>query len=264
MDHSGLGYTVSKTGFRMGIVQNIALALFGWLLGSLVNYIADVLPLTRRLGPAKCAACDGSRSLIDYLLLRPCGGCGQPRSVRTWVVQFAAVAVVLAHWYYPYARTGFWAGIVLLTYFAVVAVIDFEHRLILYVESAFGAILGLALGVWLHGWQKTLNGGLGGLLLMAGLYLLGFGLAKLFGKLRGQPIEEDAMGFGDVMLGGVLGLILGWPGIALGVLYTIFIAGAGSLLVLLSQVVRKEYRPFAAVAYGPYMLLAAIVLLYRP
>ena len=248
----------------MIILQILALSLLGWLLGSLINYIADVLPTTRKLGQAQCAGCSKPRSLADYLLARACGGCGQRRSVRTWVVQIAAVVIILAHWYYPYARTGFWAGIVMLTYFAVVAVIDIEHRLILYVESAFGAVLGLIIGVWLHGWLPTLIGGLAGLLMMASMYLLGFGLAKLFGKIRGRPIEEDAMGFSDILLCAVLGLILGWPGIAAGVIYTIFIAGAGSVLILMYQAARKTYQPFAAVAYGPYMLLAAVLLLYWP
>jgi hypothetical protein len=57
---------------------------------------------------------------------------------------------------------------------------------------------------------------------------------------------------------------LGWPGIVAAVFYTIFIAGAGSVLILLSQLLRKQYQPFTAVAYGPYMLLAAVLLLYWP
>jgi prepilin signal peptidase PulO-like enzyme (type II secretory pathway) len=242
----------------------LALCLLGWLLGSLINYISDVLPATRRLGRAECSACSEQRTLLDYLLVRACTKCGQQRSARSWVVQFAAVAIILGQWFYPYSRTGFWVGTVLLTYFAVVAVIDIEHRLILYVESAFGAVLGLAVGVWLHGWVATLLGGLAGLGMMAAMYLLGFALAKLFGKMRGEPIEEDAMGFSDILLCAVLGLILGWPGIAAGVVFTILIAGAGSIVILVSQFLRKTYQPFAAVAYGPYMLLAAILLLYWP
>ena len=152
----------------------------------------------------------------------------------------------------------------LFTYFGVVAVVDIEHRLILHVESAFGAVMGAAIGIWLHGLVPTLLGGLAGLGMMAFLYLLGWGLAWVFGKMRGSPIEEDAMGFGDIMLGAVLGLILGWPGITAGIVFTILIAGAGSLIIVLAQLIRRKYEPYAAVAFGPYMILAAVVLLYWP
>lgn len=248
----------------MIFVTIIGLMLLGWLIGSLVNTIADVLPQTRRLGRAVCQACTKPRTIVEAVFLRPCSGCGQHRSARAWVVQIAAVLITTGLWFYPSARLNFWLGLVLLTYFGVVAVIDIEHRLILYVESAFGAVLGLIVGVMLHGWVPTVLGGLGGLAMMAGLFLLGAALARLFGRLRGQPIDEDALGFSDILLCGNLGLVLGWPGIIVGVFYTIFIAGAGSLLIILFQLLRRKYQPFAPVAYGPYLLLAAVILLYWP
>ena len=246
------------------IISVIGLAVLGWLLGCVINYFSDQLPLTRDAWPVECAEGLRQRSAIDYLLARPYQSCGGRRSMRAWVVQVLAIVVILATWFYPSARIDFWAGLVMLTYFGVVAVIDIEHRLILYVESAAGAVIGLGIGTLLHGIVPTLLGGLAGLLMMGGLYLLGAALARLFGKLRGQPIEEDALGFGDIMLSAVLGLILGWPGIAAGLFYTIFIAGGFSLLILLVQVLRRKYEPFAPVAYGPYLLLAAVLLLYWP
>lgn len=240
------------------------LSLAGWLLGSLVNYISDVLPQTRRLSRAVCLSCDKTVDLLNYVLMKPCGFCGRRRSVRAWIVQIFAVIIANALWFYPHGRLSFILGIILMTYFGVVAVIDVEHRLILYVESAVGAVLGGIIGFIIHGFIPTLLGGLAGVAMMAGLYLLGWSLAKLFGKIRGRPIEEDALGFSDILLCGNLGLILGWPGIAAGVFYTIFIAGAGSLLIVISQLIRRNYQPFVPVAFGPYLLLAAVLLLYWP
>jgi leader peptidase (prepilin peptidase)/N-methyltransferase len=246
------------------LMTTLFLVILGWLLGSLINYLADVLPYTRRLTPAACFGCARPRPIMEYLLMQPCKVCGQQRRMRAWTVQVLAVVITLVLWFYPFSRVGFWVGTILLTYFGVVAVIDIEHRLILYMESAAGAVIGFFAGLGLHGFVPTLMGGLAGLAIMAGLYLLGWALARLFGKLRGQPIEEEALGFSDILLCGVLGLILGWPGIAVGVFSTIFIAGAGSLIILLSQVFRRNYQPFAPVAYGPYLLLAAVLLLYWP
>lgn len=248
----------------MIILTIVGLSLSGWLIGCLINYVADVLPHTRRLGNAVCPACGKPAAVVDYLLLKPCPGCGRRRAARAWIVQALAVILVNALWFYPFGRVNFGLGVLLLTYFGIVAVIDIEHRLILYVESAVGAVLGLVIGMIIHGPVPTLLGGLAGLGMMAGMYLLGWALAKLFGRIRGTPIEEDALGFSDILLCGNLGLVLGWPGIAAGVFYTIFIAGAGSLLIILAQVIRRKYQPFAPVAYGPYLLLSAVLLLYWP
>ena len=240
------------------------LLISGWVIGSLVNYLADVLPTIRRLGQAVCYACQTPYNLKEYILMRPCDACGTRRAARAWVVQILAVVIVLLQWFLPSARLGFWAGTLVMAYFGLVAVIDLEHRLILHVVSAAGAVIGFGVGYWMHGLGPTLLGGLGGVILMALLYLFGWVFAWFFGKMRGRPIEEDAMGFGDIMLGAVLGLLLGWPGITAGVVFTILIAGVGSVLIILAQLVRRSYQPFAAVAFGPYMLLAAILLLYWP
>lgn len=247
------------------IVLTIAgLVLLGWLLGSLVNYLSDVLPETRRFSPALCATCQAPRSLADFLLLRRCSQCHSPRRIRAWVVQILAVIITLLEWFFPSARLGFWVGMLVLTYFGVVAVIDIENRLILHPVSAVGAVIALAVGVWLRGIETTLYGGLAGFGIMFGLYLLGWLVAKGLGKLRGQAIEEDALGFGDIILCAVLGLMLGWPKILGGVVYTIFIAGAFSLLIILYQLIRRRYEAYMAVAFGPYLILAAILLLYSP
>jgi len=247
------------------IAINLAgLIILGWFLGAIINYLADVLPETRRFSPALCKVCSEKISPIDYILLRRCKNCHSRRNFRSWAVVLLAVMITAGQWFFPSARLGFWLGCVLLTYFGVVAVIDIEHRLILHPVSAVGAVLCFGLGVYLHGLIMTLLGGLAGFAMMMGLYLLGWLLAKGLGKLRGQEIEEDALGFGDIILCSVLGLLLGWPSILLGVVYTIFIAGAGSLFIIFWQLARKRYQAYMAVAFGPYLLLAAILLLYWP
>lgn len=196
--------------------------------------------------------------------MRDCRNCGRSRNKRAWAVQITTMVVITAQWFFPSTRLGFWVGTILLTYSGIVAVIDIEHRLILHPVSAVGSLIGLAIGLWLHGPLPTLLGGLAGFAIMMGLYLLGWLLAKGMGKLRGQAIEEEALGFGDIILCAVLGLMLGWPGITAGVFLTIFIAGAGSLLIIVIQLIKKRYNAFEPVAFGPYLLLAALVLLFLP
>jgi leader peptidase (prepilin peptidase)/N-methyltransferase len=230
--------------------------------GGFINYISDVLPQTRRISPVLCSNCQSPRDWLNYLLLRPCGSCRQRRSIRAWVVQLAACVVFAVLWLYPPNRLGFWVSAPLLVYFGIVTVIDFEHRLIMNPVSLAGIFLAGVIGLWLHGWQQTLIGGLAGFLIMLSLYYLGYLFAKGLGKLRGQAIDEEALGFGDVNLSGVLGLLLGWPGITAGLIFAILLGGAGSLIVLLYTILARRYQAFQAIPYGPFLVLAAVIVLF--
>ncbi len=82
-------------------------------------------------------------------------------------------------------------------------------------------------------------------------------------KSTGRDLEEpeDALGFGDVNLGGVIGLLLGWPGIIAGLVFAILLAGGFSLVYLLIKLLRREYRPSLAIPYGPFLAASAAWLL---
>ena len=239
------------------------LVVLGWLAGYLINYLADVLPYTRQLSRPVCLECGVEIPPRRYLLLQPCSQCGKRRSWRTWIVQVAAVAVVFALWFYPSTRLTYWPGLLLLIYFGLVAVIDIEHRLILHPVSIFGAVLGVGLGIWLHGWQATLLGGIAGFAIMLALYWLGGWFANLLARMRHQENNEVALGFGDVNLSGVLGLLLGWPGITAGLLGAILLGGLGSLIVIVTMLVSRRYQAFVAIPYAPFLIISAVLLLYR-
>ena len=140
--------------------------------------------------------------------------------------------------------------------------IDLEHRLILHPVSLVGGIVGLIIGVWLHGILNTIIGGLAGFGIMLGLYLLGYFIAKWIARVKNQGLDEEALGFGDVMLGGVLGLLLGWPGIVLGIVFAILIGGLVSLVYVLILLIRGRYQSFIAIPYGPFLVAGAMILLY--
>lgn len=246
----------------MNPITIILMGILGWLLGALVNYLSDVLPETRRFTPALCPQCQAHRSLLDHLLMLPCRACGRRRGIRAWVVQILSVAVAIGAALFPPARTGTWATLALMVFFGVVAVIDIEHRIIMHPVSLVGAVLGGAVGVWLHGWLPTLIGGVAGFGIMFALYYVGAMLARWIGRMRKQEIDEEALGFGDVTLSGVLGLLLGWPGIVAGLIYAILLGGLVSLIVIIYQFAVKRYQAFQAIPYGPFLLLAAVILLF--
>ena len=252
----------------------------GILAGWLINYLADVLPVTRRLNQPICVHCNASFSSIKYLTLSSCPSCGKHRSLRTWIVQLLGLAASLWLWLLPpikFAKVipnsyfAFLAGLFLLTYFGVIFVIDLEHRLILHPVSIFGAVLGFGFGWLFHGLSPTLLGGLGGFGIMLVFYLFGTLFARIRArrmKAAGQETDdEEALGTGDVILAGVLGLMLGWPLIWFGLLTGIMLGGLITIPMLVIIVVAKRYKEDAwmvFIPYGPFFLISATLILYFP
>ena len=245
--------------------------ILGWLAASLVNYLSDVLPATRKLTTPTCPQCAAKSAWTDYLLLKGCSACGKARGWRTWLMQVFGVGLSLYIWFSPPKELGYWLGLILLIYLAVVLIIDLEHRLILHPVSIFGAVLALGLGILQRGLVATLIGGAFGFGIMYAFY----GLGVLFTRMRArrmqaQGIEADdevALGFGDVNLAGVLGLLLGWPIIWFGLLLGILGGGLISILLVISVLIRQRYQEnvmMIFIPYGPYFILSAFILLYLP
>jgi leader peptidase (prepilin peptidase) / N-methyltransferase len=241
----------------------LLVTLLGLLLGILVNYLAEVLPYRRRLVRPFCLSCGKDYELRRYLFYpRRCGECDHPRFRTTWVVEIATALLVLWLWKAPPLQLGFFSGLLLVFYFAVVVVIDMRYRLILHPVSLVGAVLAFFVGLQLHGLTDTLIGGAFGFGLMYGLYLLGGFFARWMARRRGLAEVEDALGFGDVALTGVLGLLLGWPSILAGILLAILLGGLGSLLVVLVLVVTRRYQAMTAIPYGPFLVSGAVLIIF--
>jgi leader peptidase (prepilin peptidase)/N-methyltransferase len=241
-------------------------ALAGWMVGIIVNYLADFLPRYRRFTYPRCLVCETKIPYFRFFIWnRRCPACQHARSWRTWLVEIISIISALWLWINPPASIGFWVGLILLAYFILVAIIDIEHRLILHPISAFGGILGFGLGTWLHGLPRTVLGGLAGFGVMLFFYAMGLLLIRVLNRWRGLSFgDEDgeALGFGDVILGGVLGLILGWPGVAASIFLTILLAGLASLLYMILMVILRRYHSNQTLPYGPFLVLGAVVLIY--
>jgi prepilin signal peptidase PulO-like enzyme (type II secretory pathway) len=120
----------------------------------------------------------------------------------------------------------------------------------------------LLFGINNHGVINTLIGGAGGFGIMLVFYFFGDLFVRYISRSRGEDIEEIALGFGDVNLAGVIGLLLGWPGVVGGVFVAILLGGVVSGVFLLFQIIRKKYQAYQALPYGPFLVLSAIILFY--
>jgi prepilin signal peptidase PulO-like enzyme (type II secretory pathway) len=242
----------------------LPIILLGWGSGAVTNYFSDFLPLRRRPVAPFCLECQEPIGWRNYLVWpRRCGSCNSKRSRRTWVVEFLFILATLYLWATPTNRLGFIVGMAWLIYFGIIIIIDIEHHLILHPMSWLGAVMGLATGVWLHDWLSTLLGGAIGFGIMLIFYWLGILYVRYIAKRRGQAIEEgDAFGFGDVNLSGVIGLLLGWPGILAGLVIAILISGAFMLIYISFMLLTRKFRPHMALPYGPFLAASAMYLLF--
>ncbi|MEK6587580.1 MAG: prepilin peptidase, partial [Chloroflexota bacterium] len=185
----------------------LIVVLAGFGAGVAINALADSLPRSRTLAPPSCGACGAARPSLAWSGLLAfvagktyCGYCGTPIGLRQPVVESLAAAWSAVLFLINPAPGVFWPAFLLSMIFLLVIVIDFEHRLILHVVTGPAALAMALIGSLdpTRGPVKTLVGGVVGFAAVFGLYLLGGLFARLMARVRGQPLEEVAFGFGDV------------------------------------------------------------------
>ena len=243
--------------------------MVGWLAGIVINYFSDVLPFTRRISQPACAHCNAPLTWKEYLLFQPCVN-GHARSKRTWLTQFIILLISIYVWLQA-PKIGYWLGMLLLIYLGTVFVIDMEHRLILHPTSIFGSILTFGLGTYSRGFLDTLLGGLAGLVILLIFYYFGV----LFARLRAKRMQaagheaddEEALGFGDVILATILGFLVGWPLIWFCILMSALLGGIVSFLLITYLIISGKYSQNALmqfIPYAPYFIISAFLIIYIP
>lgn len=238
------------------------LLILGFLIGLIVNYLSDVLPANRRLSKPVCLNCLSVRDWVDFITFKTCKNCGRKVSFRAIIIPFVFMILTTFLYFSPLQRLGFWPNLLLFTYFIIVLINDLEYRIVLFQVSITGLLICAVFGYFLHGLVSTILGGLAGFLMMYLLYLGGGWFTKFLSKRRGEPIDQVALGFGDVAISTVIGLLLGWPAITAGLLIGIIAGGLISGLFLLGMLILRKYQPLTALPYTPFLVLGALILLF--
>jgi leader peptidase (prepilin peptidase)/N-methyltransferase len=160
---------------------------------------------------------------------------------------------------YPHERN-LPAWFVYLAILLLITVIDLEHRLILFVVIVPACVFALLVGAISpeqgRSFVEYLIGGAVGF----GVFFVMF----LGGGLFTAAVQRDevAFGFGDVMLATLSGFMLGWRAFIFAALITVFVGAFGSLLYIFGRtLVRRRYRWFTPLPYGPYIVLGTLVML---
>jgi len=248
----------------MEVILTIVSALFGSAIGSFLNVCIDRLPTGRSLlyPPSHCETCQHPLSpkdlipVFSYLWLRRrCRYCHAPIPSRPfWVEVGSAFLFAFTYWHYglsvDFAVVAFYGCL-----FIVLGVIDLEHELILNKIVYPVAVVALVISIFRPPpgiidislpWPLLgmVNGVIGGAI----------GFVFLLIPLLIYP---KGMGWGDVKMAGLIGLVTGSRLVLVALLMgTILGALVGVILVLLKIKKRKEAIPF-----GPFLSLATMATL---
>ncbi len=237
--------------------------VLGLTVGSFLNVVVWRVPRGESVvsPPSHCPGCGrpvrprDNIPVVSWLLLRGrCRDCGTTISRRYPLVEAGTGALFgLAAW---------WLGPVwvlpAVLYLAAISValalIDIDHRRLpdaIVLPSYLVVLVLLVLASWNPGgapdWSALLRAVVGG----AAMYVIYFVLCV---------VHPRGMGFGDVKLAGVLGMVLGWFGVAelvVGWFGGFLLGGLWGLgLMAARRAGRKTQVPF-----GPWMLLGALLAL---
>ena len=236
----------------------LACAVFGLCVGSFLNVVIHRVPKRESVVRPRshCPACGAQIAdrdnvpVVSWLLLHGrCRACEQPIPVRYPLVElgtaglFAAAAVRFgATWQLP-AFCIFFASLL------AVSVIDLDLYIIpnrvvyptLFITAPLLALAAAAEGTW----GQLRNAAIGG--------AVGFGLLLVI-----HVAMPRGMGFGDVRLSGVIGMMLGWLGLRylfLGLFLAFLLAAVIGIVLIATRLrTRKDAVPF-----GPFLAGGAVL-----
>jgi len=228
--------------------------LLGFLVGGLINLLADDLPERRRPGLPHCPECGHTHrpahwlGMMRWLMGRGrCLACGARERWRPLLVEIGTASIFGLLW----SRHGALSAELLATsvYFAtfvLILVTDMEHRLILHAVTFPAIAFALLVSFFTVTPVSALLGA-----------AIGFGLFFIIYLLGGLVFGAGAMGFGDVTLSTFIGAAAGFPLVVVALLSGILTGGVITFGLLLTG--RRRLR--SKVPYGPFLLVGATIAL---
>ena len=242
----------------------LLVTLAGLGAGVLVNWLADLVdgdesPPWRAANCKLCGKTVPPRRLIPFYGFRrrqrKCAACGTPASLRRPTVPVALACLfplLMAHMLDPTTSTriapiGVWLIDALsFTVLAFIFAVDLEHHIIL--DIAVYPLIAVLIGAAIVFNHKAFAGMTIGLVIFGGLFLILYGVGYLI-------YHEEALGFGDVKLAALVGMLVGWQGTATALVITALLGAAFSALALgTGAKTARQYIPYGVFLAGGTML----------
>lgn len=194
----------------------------------------------------------------------PAGAAPPPGRRLSWRYPLVEIALGLAYGAMALAFRDERSLPIWMVYVAVlllVTVIDVEHRLILFAVIVPASVFALIVAAVAPPDPERSFGYyvISGLVGFAVYFVMFLG-GVLFSAAT-QP-GAIAFGFGDVMLGALSAIMIGWRAFIFAALITVFAGAVGALLYILAlQVMRRRHRWFTPLPYGPYIVIGTLIML---
>jgi leader peptidase (prepilin peptidase)/N-methyltransferase len=234
--------------------------ILGMIIASFLNVCIDRLPARQSLvsPPSHCTACNrrlAAKDLIpifSYLWLRGrCRYCGAAIPKRIlWVELGTAVLFALACWWFglsiELAIALFYSCI-----FIVIMVIDWERGLILnrivFPAIVAALLISIIFSIFLP--DIEIVPFIGRVAIGGGIGLVLFFLIVI--------VSRGGMGWGDVKLAALIGLVTGFPLVFIALLIGVVLGGVVAALLLALKIKKRKQ----AIPFGPFLAIATIVTL---
>lgn len=260
----------------MDILLLFGIILAGFILGGIVNVLADDLPQRRapRLPhypddtPRPLHAWLGTTAFLLGARKSPSGSTlGWRYPLAEWsTVGLMLLAIVMKGSKPDISTLQLVFYLVYMALFVLITVIDIEHRLILFIVVIPSSLLAILDAVLTPANSRpdvgeSLLGGLLGFSVFFVLYLGGILFSYIVARIQGHELPEVAFGYGDVMLSTVCGLILGWQPLIFAMFITVFVGAFGAIIYLVTRAISGRYDMFTPLPYGPYIVLGTLIML---
>jgi len=157
-------------------------------------------------------------------------------------------------------ESNLWAWFVYVAILFLITVIDVEHRLILFVVIVPSCVFAFLVAAVSPEDGKSFTEYVVGGALGGGLFFAMFVGGGVFAALTRH--DEVAFGFGDVMLATLCGLMIGWRSFIVASMITVFAGAFGAVAYMAGRaLMRRRYRWFTPLPYGPYIVLGTLIML---
>ena len=252
----------------LNVVVTVVVGAFGLLVGSFLNVVIYRVPIGKSVvtPPSACPECGHRISpwdnipVVSWLLLRgKCRNCAEPISARYPLVElatgllFAATSVLFAPALDGTSSELVASALVLVAflYFAAISIalaaIDLDsHKLpnviVLPSYIAVGLLLAAASAA-VGDYAPLLGAAIGSAVLFSAYFVMAL-------------VYSGGMGFGDVKLAGVIGMLLGylgWGSLVVGGFSAFLLGGIFGVALLIGKRANRK----SGIPFGPWMLAGA-------
>ncbi|MDX9776325.1 MAG: prepilin peptidase [Petrimonas sp.] len=241
----------------MTIYWAFVFTLMGAVFGSFFNVLSDRLPAQKSIlkPPSHCPQCETRLKIPDlipvvsYIFLRGrCRYCGSPIPKRVLLVELSSAGMFLG----LYLIFGLSPELAIaLFYFSVllvILVIDLEHQLVFPVIVYTVAVIVSVINAltpemaFTPGFLNSLAGGVAGLVLFFLIYYLS---------------GKKGIGEGDISLSGLMGFMLGFPSVFVGIFLAVVTGGIVAVALLMLKLKNRKQ----AIPFGPFLSLGTMAAL---